>query len=80
MKSFKACVGAIQIRMEWTMNEVRTCTKCSGRMAKATAEIFGSVFGCTREPKYQEVLRGEKIQSYYCEDCGYIEFYREKNE
>lgn len=62
------------------MNEVKTCAKCGGRMAKATAEIFGKNFGCTREPKYLEALHGEKIQSYYCEDCGYVEFYKEKTE
>lgn len=47
-------------------------------MAEATAEIFGNIFGCTREPKNLEALQEEKIQSYYCEDCGYIEFYKEK--
>jgi len=47
-------------------------------MAKATAENFGNIFGCTREPKNLEVLRGEMIQSYYCEDCGHVEFYKEK--
>jgi DNA-directed RNA polymerase subunit RPC12/RpoP len=62
------------------MNEVRTCTRCSGRMAEATAEIFGNIFGCTREPKNLEALPGERIQSYYCEDCGHIEFYKEKKE
>jgi len=60
------------------MNKVRTCTRCGARMAKATAENFGNIFGCTREPKNLEVLRGEMIQSYYCEDCGHVEFYKEK--
>jgi hypothetical protein len=49
-------------------------------MAEATAEIFGNIFGCTREPKNLEALPGERIQSYYCEDCGHIEFYKEKKE
>lgn len=62
------------------MNEVRTCSKCGGRMVEAAAEIFGNIFGCTREPKNLEVLQGEKIQPYCCVDCGYIEFYKEKKE
>jgi len=49
-------------------------------MAEAAAEIFGNIFGCTREPKNLEVLQGEKIQPYCCVDCGYIEFYKEKKE
>ena len=47
-------------------------------MVAATAKIFGNIFGCTREPKNLEALKGEKIKSYYCEDCGFIEFYKEK--
>ena len=62
------------------MNRARTCVKCGGRMATITAEVFGNIFGCTREPKNLDALQGEKVQSYYCEDCGYVEFYKEKKE
>ena len=54
------------------------CAKCGEDMAEATAEVFGNIFGCTREPKNLEGLRGEKIQSYCCRNCGHVEFYKEK--
>jgi len=62
------------------MNEVKKCVKCSGGMVEATEEAFGKIFGCTREPKNLEALKGEKIQAYCCTKCGYIEFYKEKKE
>jgi len=57
-------------------NKVKVCPKCKEEMAKIGEEHFGKMFGCTREPKNLEVLKGE-IQTYLCKACGYIEFYKE---
>ncbi len=62
------------------MSEVKKCPKCDGRMAKAEEEALGSFFGCTRNPKYIEALKGKKIESFLCNNCGYIEFYKKMKE
>lgn len=62
------------------MSEAKKCPKCEGEMVEGVGEIFGNIFACTRNPKNLEALQGEKIQSYYCKNCGYIEFYKEKKE
>jgi len=43
--------------------EAKTCSRCGGEMVKATAEVFGNIFGCTRVAKNLEALQGEKIQA-----------------
>ncbi|MDH5447847.1 MAG: acetyltransferase [Candidatus Bathyarchaeota archaeon] len=58
--------------------EVKKCPKCDEKLVEGTAEIFGNTFGCTRAPENLEALQGEKIQTYYCKKCGYLEFYKEK--
>ncbi len=60
------------------MSEARKCSKCDGRMTRAEEEALGSFFGCTRNPEYIKALKGEKIESYICRDCGFIEFYKKK--
>jgi len=47
-------------------------------MIRAEEKALGSFFGCTRNKKYIEALKGERIGSYICRDCGYIEFYKER--
>ncbi len=47
-------------------------------MLPGQEENLDDAFRCTRpKPKKQERY-GYKIQSYVCDDCGYIEFYKEK--
>lgn len=55
------------------------CTKCGGKMAEGTKAIFGEVFGCTRrDPEKLEELNLDRVQPYYCTECGYVEFFMEK--
>jgi predicted nucleic-acid-binding Zn-ribbon protein len=60
------------------MSGEKKCPKCDGRMIRAEEEALGSFFGCTRNKKYIETFKGQKIASYLCRDCGYLEFYKEK--
>ncbi len=62
------------------MRKTRKCPKCDGSMARAREEALGSFFGCTRNQKYIEALKGQRIESYLCSDCGYIEFYKKVKE
>ncbi len=62
-------------------NRAEICLKCGGKMTKGSAETLSDAFRCTRpESKELQKKYREKIQPYYCESCGYIEFYREKME
>jgi predicted nucleic-acid-binding Zn-ribbon protein len=57
---------------------VMKCTKCEAEMVKATATVFGDIFGCTRRDLEKlEELNMDKVQPYYCKNCGYMEFYKE---
>jgi predicted nucleic-acid-binding Zn-ribbon protein len=47
-------------------------------MIRAEEEALGSFSGCTRNEKYIEALKGERIGSFICRDCGYMQFYKEK--
>lgn len=59
------------------MTEVKKCLKCNGEMIKGCAENLGIAFGCTRaEPEKPEDLPADRVESYYCGNCGYIEFYK----
>ena len=49
-------------------------------MREGTEETFGNIFGCSRNVKYLEELQGVGIRTYYCENCGFIEFYKGKIE
>ena len=61
-------------------NEVLRCPKCGGgEMIQGSAENLYDSFGCTRpSPKKLEKRHGNKIQPYFCGNCGFIEFYVEK--
>ena len=58
-------------------NEVAMCTKCGGNMVQGdrlvahTAALAGVSLA-----KRGDIL-GDMIIPYYCEKCGYIEFYKE---
>ena len=61
------------------MTGTKTCPKCSGEMAKGTKEVFGDHFACTRRKQKKLEKQGlDRIQPYYCKNCGYVEFYKEK--
>lgn len=45
-------------------------------MIKGSKENLERNFACTRGEPNPEVPQVVKVQSYYCKNCGYIEFYR----
>jgi len=54
------------------------CSKCDGEMVEGTTPIFGDSFACTRRNQKKLEEQGlDRIQAFYCESCGYIEFYKE---
>ena len=57
------------------MNEVKNCPKCGNLMKRGD---YLSGYGAARLVKSGDV-RGDKVIPFYCENCGYIEFYNEKN-
>jgi len=62
------------------VNEVKKCPKCSGKMVEGSDETLDDAFRCTR-PKPRKLKKYTyRIESYCCESCGYIEFYKEKKE
>ena len=65
---------------ETLMNDVKKCAKCGGKMVKGSDQTLDDAFRCTRGgtegPKRLEKYNF-RIQPYYCEECGYIEFYKE---
>ena len=62
------------------MSEVKKCPKCKGEMIQGSKENLERNFACTRGEPHPEVPQLVKVQSYYCKNCGYIEFYREIKE
>jgi len=62
------------------MSGVKKCPKCSGRMIKGSEKTLNDAFRCTRPDSQKLEQYSFKIQPYYCERCGYIEFYKEIKE
>lgn len=62
------------------MAEVKTCPKCNGTMVRDSEDVFGNVSKRSRNLKYRAKSQDSAIQTYYCENCGYMEFYKEKKE
>jgi predicted nucleic-acid-binding Zn-ribbon protein len=72
--------GTQEAKLKYEPQEVwgMKCPKCGGKMVKGATAEFGDVFACTRrEEEKPEPQRLDKVQPYYCEGCGYIEFYKE---
>lgn len=62
------------------MSKTTECPKCGGEMMRGSNENLGIAFGCTRaEPKKPEDLPAGRAESYYCKNCGYMEFYKSLN-
>lgn len=62
------------------MSEVKKCPKCSGKMIRGSEQTLDDAFRCTRggtEGPQRLEKYNFRIQPYYCENCGYIEFYKE---
>ena len=67
-------------KKEEAMSEVKKCPKCEEVMIKGSEQILNEAFRCTlggtecpeRLEKYSF-----RIQPYCCQNCGYIEFYKE---
>jgi len=61
--------------------EVKKCSKCGGQMVEASRlvahafSLWGAVLPGVGLAKKRDVL-GDRIIPFYCEDCGYIEFYK----
>jgi len=62
------------------MKETMKCPKCPGEMIKGSKESLERNFACTRGEPNPEIPQVVKVQPYYCQDCGYIEFYRKVGE
>jgi hypothetical protein len=62
------------------LNDSRTimCPKCHREMIQLGEERLGQMFGCTRNQKNRDLLKGE-VHTYLCETCGYLEFYKNTN-
>jgi len=67
---------------EQAVSKVKKCPKCSGKMVIGSDQNLNDYFRCTRPPpdskKHEQY--DYKVQPYFCEICGYVEFYREKKE
>jgi hypothetical protein len=68
-------------------NEVKKCPKCHGKMVRGSEETLDDAFRCTRggalgsrRLERYDFKYDFKIQPYCCENCGYIEFFKEKKE
>jgi hypothetical protein len=61
------------------MNEVESkkCPKWAGDMIKGLKENLERNFACTCGQPNPEVPQAVKVQPYYCQTCGHIEFHRE---
>lgn len=56
------------------MSEIKKCPKCGGEMAEAKLWSYGGI----RIGKKGTVgVMGDNIRTFYCKECGYLEFYRE---
>jgi len=59
------------------MSEVKKCPKCNGRMVEAHRLVAHTrVLAGVSLAKRGDIL-GDRIIPHYCENCGYIEFYKE---
>ena len=77
-------------KRDQAMNEVeaKKCPKCGAEMTKGSEQTLDDAFRCTRGgtggPEREKIERERlekynfNIQPYCCENCGYIEFYKEK--
>ena len=58
------------------MSEVKKCPKCKGKMAEAQGLVTHTrVLAGVSLAKKGDIL-GDKIIPFYCENCGYVEFYK----
>ena len=58
------------------MGEIRKCPKCSGAMKKGKVRLgVPGGLGLLRAGK---TVFPDEIYPVYCENCGFIEFYSEK--
>ena len=62
-------------------SEVRKCSKCGGQMVEASRlvtrafSLRGVILPGVSLAKKGDML-GDRIVPFYCEGCGYIEFYK----
>jgi predicted nucleic-acid-binding Zn-ribbon protein len=61
-------------------SEIKKCPKCRGEMIEGSQDNLEWRFACTRREPNPEAPQIAQIQSYYCKNCGYIEFYRKTRE
>lgn len=55
------------------MSEAKKCPKCGTEMKRTRLVSYGPV----RLVKIDDLV-GDKVISFYCEKCGYVELYNEK--
>jgi predicted nucleic-acid-binding Zn-ribbon protein len=56
--------------LEWLI--VR-CSKCGSEMRE---DRHLQALGCSVDLVTKEAFLGDKVKTYYCQSCGYIELYR----
>jgi len=61
------------------VREIKKCPKCSGKMKPREPAGGAGEWAFKFRLKKLETndFLGDKIHAFYCEDCGYIEFYKE---
>ena len=56
-----------------TESNVKKCPKCNGKMRKGLRLVSYTELTLAEEGEYM----GDRITVYCCENCGYVEFYKE---
>ena len=53
------------------------CSKCGGQLRE---DRHLQVLNSEVELVEKEAFLGDKLRAFYCEQCGYVELYREKKQ
>ena len=67
--------AAIELELSHAIYQTKKCPKCGSEMKP---EDYLSGYVPVRLIKFGD-MRGDKVIPFYCENCGYIELYNQKN-
>ncbi len=62
------------------MSEVKTCPKCGSIMVQGDFYTTGIDTTARIAKTGEPYRRGDAVISLYCENCGYVELYKEMKE